>query len=640
MTRLFAIFGSVLVSGLILVSTAFSAVITAEQRKELNQVREDVADVDKLIKDKKYDEANKALDEAATKIEKIVKDAELKPGDKMIAPVQLLIDKKKQTLQKLAGTTKGKEDAADVSFIKQVAPLLNSKCVSCHDEKAAGKLRLDSFADMKKLSKSGALLQIGQPQRSLLMARVTAPAGGGRMPKDGAALSSDEVTMLANWIKQGAKFDGEDETVKLSDFGKPATKARPNTPIKIAKATGNEKVKFVKDLAPDFVAICQRCHSGNNPRGGFRTVTFEDLMRGGDSGAVLEAGSLENSRLWKLVSAQENPKMPPGQARIYKKWYESLQVWIEEGCKYDGDDPKVPLARLVPTEDELKLAKLSRMTSDEFIAMRKTQTHDQWKKVLSKEEANELETSDFYFYGNVDPTRLKQLSGWADEHAKALRGGFKLPDSPIWKGKLAVIVYKDRFGYSEFSQTIENREADPAIVGHSEVSVGQEEAYIVIQDIGDTANSTLPDTRLNLIDQMTGAYLKRDGKKLPEWLIRGTGLAMATKEVGGDNEYLRGLRGSAADALRGLESPGDLFGEGKFAPTDMAPIGYTLVGFMIKEAGQPNFMKFVAALQSGSKLQEAVGSVYKPATPQSLATAYLSSIGQSAGATVKKKGKK
>lgn len=150
----------------------------------------------------------------------------------------------------------------------------------------------------------------------------------------------------------------------------------------------------------------------------------------------------------------------------------------------------------------------------------------------------------------------------------------------------------------------------------------------------------LPDTRLNLIDQMTGAYLKREGKKLPEWLIRGTGLAMATKAVGGDNEYLRGMRGAAVDALRSLNAPGDLFGEGKFAPTDMAPIGYTLVGFMIKEAGQPNFMKFVAALQSGSNLPDAVGSVYKPATPQSLAKAYLASIGQSAGPAVKKKGKK
>lgn len=639
MQRLLAILGSVLVSGLILAGTAVPAVITAEHRKELNQIRDDVGDVDKLIKDKKYDEAGKLLDEATAKIEKIAKDADLKPGDKTLLPVQTLIDKKKQTLQKLAGTTKGKEDAADVSFIKQISPLLNSKCVSCHDEKAAGKLRLDSFAEMKKPSKSGYLLQIGQPQRSLIMARVTAAAGAGRMPKDGAALSNDEISILANWIKQGAKFDGDDETVNLADFGKPATKARPNTPIKIAKATGNEKVKFIRDLAPDFVTICQRCHSGNNPRGGFRTVTFEDLMRGGDSGAVLVAGDLERSRLWELINGGP-PKMPPGQARIYRKWYENLKIWIEEGCKYEGDDPKVPLARLVPTEEELKLAKLSRMTADEFVAMRKEQTHEQWKKVLGKEEARELETSDFYFYGNVNESRLKQISGWADEHAKALRGGFKLPDSPIWRGKLAVFVFKDRFGYSEFSQTIENREADPAVVGHSEVTVGQEEAYIVVQDIGDTANSNLPDTRLNLIDQMTGAYLKRDGKKLPEWLIRGTGLAMATKEVGGDNEYLRSMRGAAADALRSLETPGDLFGEGKFAPTDMAPIGYTLVGFMIKEAGQPNFMKFVAALQSGSNLRDAVGNVYKPATPQSLATAYLTSIGQSAGPAVKKKGKK
>lgn len=639
MKRLLAILGSVLVSGLILVVASAPAAITTEQRKELNQIRDDVGDVDKLIKDKKYDEAGKLLDEATAKIEKIAKDADLKPGDKTLLPVQTLIDKKKQTLQKLAGTTKGKEDAADVSFIKQVAPLLNSKCVSCHDDKAAGKLRLDSFAEMKKPSKSGYLLQVGQPQRSLIMARVTAAAGAGRMPKDGAALSSDEITMLANWIKQGAKFDGDDETIKLADFGKPATKARPNTPIKIAKATGNEKVKFIKDLAPDFVTICQRCHSGNNPRGGFRTVTFEDLMRGGDSGAVLVAGDLEGSRLWELINGGP-PKMPPGQARIYRKWYDNLKIWIEEGCKYEGDDPKVPLARLVPTEDELKLAKLSRMTADEFIAMRKEHSHEQWTKVLSKTEPQTLETSDFFFIGDVDAGRLKQISGWADEHAKALRGGFKLPDSSIWKGKLAVFVYKDRFGFSEFSQTIENREADPAVVGLSEITVGQEDAYIVIQDVGDTANSTLPDTRLNLIDQMTGAYLKREGKKLPEWLIRGTGLAMATKEVGGDNEYLRSMRGAAADALRSLETPGDLFGEGKFAPTDMAPIGYTLVGFMIKEAGQPNFMKFVAALQSGSNLRDAVGSVYKPATPQSLATAYLASIGQSAGPAVKKKGKK
>jgi mono/diheme cytochrome c family protein len=639
MKRLVAVFGSLVVAGLIMLTTAAPAAITVEQRKELNQIRDDIGDVAKLIREKKYEDAGKMLDDFTAKLEKIAKDADLKPGDKTLAPVQLLIDKQKQALQKAGGIGAGKADAADVSFIKEIAPLLNSKCVSCHGDNAAGRLRLDSFAEMKKGGKSGPLLSIGNPRTSLIMTRVSAPNPALRMPKDAAALTNDELNLLANWIKQGAKFDSDDENLKLSEFAKPATKARTNTPIKITKATGNEKVKFIKDLAPDFVEICERCHSGNNPRGGFRTVTFEDLMRGGDSGAVLKPGDLEGSRLWELINGGP-PKMPPGQARIYRGWYNNLKIWIEEGCKYDGDDPKVPLRRYVPTEEELKLATLAKMTADEFLTMRKDQTREQWKKVLSKEEATELETSDFFFYGNVDEGRMKQLSAWADEHAKALRGAFKLPDSLIWRGKLAVLVYKDRFGYAEFNQTIENRDADPAIFGHSEIGVGQEQAYIVLQDVGDTANSINPDTRLNLIDQMTGAFLKRDGKKLPEWLIRGTGLAMATKEVGGDNEYLRSLRASAIDALRGIEQPGDLFADGKFAPTDMAPIGFTLVSFMIKEGSQPKFGQFLTALQSGKNLRDAVNDVYKPATTQTLATAYLGSLGQSTGPAVKKKGKK
>ena len=104
MKRLLAIFGSVLVSSLIVVGTAHPAVITAEQRKELTQIREDVADVEKLFKDKKYDEAGKALDEATSKLEKIIKDAELKPGDKLITPVQLLIEKQRQALTKASAT--------------------------------------------------------------------------------------------------------------------------------------------------------------------------------------------------------------------------------------------------------------------------------------------------------------------------------------------------------------------------------------------------------------------------------------------------------------------------------------------------------------------------------------------------------
>ena len=126
---------------------------------------------------------------------------------------------------------------------------------------------------------------------------------------------------------------------------------------------------------------------------------------------------------------------------------------------------------------------------------------------------------------------------------------------------------------------------------------------------------------------------------MPEWLIRGTGLAMATKEVGGDNEFLKGLRASAHDAVRGLEKPDDLFGEGKFSPADMAPVGFTLVTFMIRQGSLPKFVQFVNTLQTGTDLKTAVNNVYKPETTQSLAMSYLNALGSSGG-PLKKKAKK
>lgn len=626
-----------LVGGLSALVPSVRAAITPDQRKELNQIKEDVGDAAKLLKDKKYEDAGKLLDELTSKLEKLAKDADLKPTDKLLVPVNTLIDKQRQILLKQTGAAKGKEGADDVSFTKQIAPLLNAKCLTCHDNNAAGRLILDSFAEMKKGGKSGPLLQLGQPQKSLIMGRLTAP-GPQRMPKDGTPLSNDELNLVANWIKQGAKFDGEDENTKLADYGKPGAKPKNTAPVKVAKATGNEKVHFIKDVAPDIVSLCTRCHSGANPRGGYRMVTFEDIMRGGDSGAVVIPGDLDGSRLWELINGGP-PRMPPGQLRIRRAWYEKLKVWIEEGAKYDGDDPKIPLARLVPTEEELLMEKLAKLTPDEFLAKRKEQTHEQWKKALSKEEASEVETAELYVYGNATPERLKQIAEWGEEHAKLLRTTFKLPGETIWKGKLAVIVYKDRFGYGEFSQTINNREPDPAIAGHSIVTAAHDDAYVVIEDVGDTGTALKPDARLNLIDQMTGAFLKRQNKPVPEWLIRGTGLAMATKEVGGDNEYLKGLRSAAQEAVRGLEKPDDLFGEGKFSPADMAPIGFTLVTFMIREGTLPKFVQFVNTLQTGTDLKTAINNVYKPASTQSLALGYLNALGSSGGA-VKKKPKK
>src|SRR5204863_1711928 len=101
-----------------------------------------------------------------------------------------------------------------------------------------------------------------------------------------------DIRKIADWIVQGAKFDGDDEATELADLGQDKS-GQP--PVQIVKATGNETVSFSKDIAPFMVNLCVNCHGGNNPRSGFSLETFEKLMRGGKSGRVVIPGNTDDS---------------------------------------------------------------------------------------------------------------------------------------------------------------------------------------------------------------------------------------------------------------------------------------------------------------------------------------------------------
>ena len=604
------------------------AALTSAQRRELSKIRKDVSRASSLIRRKKLGEAEKLLDEADKRLEKLAKAAKLKTNDKSLAPTKTSIARQRQVLKLRKSGKKGSPKDSDipVSFTKQVAPILRARCLNCHNNRASGRLRLDTFAGMKRGGRSGPLLSVGNAKKSLIVRRLIAPANQ-RMPQKRAALPSKEIQTIARWITQGAKFDGDNENTPLASLkaGDPASPKKKPVPVVIAKATGKEKVSFVKDIAPTFVNLCTRCHGGRNPRADFSLVTFESLMKGGESGRVLIAGNLEGSRLFRLVGALELPRMPQGQARITRKFYNDLQTWINEGLKYDGGDPKKRLRDLVPTDEELKAERFAKLSPEEFAQFREDRTDEQWQRVLRKEPARFVRSKEFFIYGNASAERLQQMAEWAEDHAKSLRSVFGVKDNLIWKGRLTVFVYKDRFGYTEFNQVIHDRDTAAEVTGHSVVTPSFEDAYIVLQDIGDEAGSDTPGLKINLIDHLTGAFLKRAGRNMPDWVSRGTGLALAARKSSG-NAYIQGLRGAAIEALRGLEKPEDVFASGKFSPTQIGPVGYSLVDFMLKAGGTPKFGRFIRSLQSGSNVAAAVKAAYPPADLKALGTAYLRSL--------------
>lgn len=605
------LFASLFASLLCGVPAVAVAAVTPEQKKQIIEINKSMSAVAAKIRKKEYAEAEEVLKAAETRIEEIAKEADIETKDKVFNTAHKTIATHRKNLDKAQGKTAARPRNQGVSFTKDVAPLINEKCVGCHGATGqSGGLRLDNFAGWIKGGRSGQLLTAGSPQQSLLLFRMATSDTSIRMPKEEDPIDREKLAIVANWISQGARFDGDDQEAPLATLRTAEESKEEAASMKIVAPKGTEKVSFTRDVAPFMANLCVGCHSGNQPRGGLSLETFYDMLRGGDSGKVVLPGEpKEMSRLFRLTGGLELPRMPQGQARITRKNYEDLKTWFDEGCVYDGVDPKTPLRTFVKSEAEQAMERAARMSPAQFETHRKERTTAALKKALPNDTPITLESEDLLIVGNASEDRMKQVETWSKEHVATLRKGFGMPGGTIWKGRLAVILLKDRFGYEEFHQTVEQRTAAAEMHAHLEVTPTLDECYVVLEDVGDEVSAASPGLRVHLIDQLTGAYLCRTGVELPNWLQRGTGLTLASKVVG-RNAYIEAMSKEAATIVPTLPNPGDVFQDASFSPSSINAVGLTLVEFLRSSGGPSKLGEFVKALESGTGVDEAITQCY------------------------------
>ena len=117
---------------------------------------------------------------------------------------------------------------APVGFMKDVAPILVRNCIGCHNgRKSESKYNMTTF---KLLSKGGAqgediTLEAGDPEGSRFVELLRAD-GQPRMPYKQDPLPADQVALIERWVREGAKFDGNDA---LEDWVALAHKLAPVT---------------------------------------------------------------------------------------------------------------------------------------------------------------------------------------------------------------------------------------------------------------------------------------------------------------------------------------------------------------------------------------------------------------------------
>src|SRR6185503_5420327 len=105
----------------------------------------------------------------------------------------------------VAAVPAGAEDKP-VSFYKDVFPIFKRSCNGCHHPgKLKGQLDLTTYEAFQKGGKHGAAFKAGDPKESILMEEISGAEPS--MPKEGDALTKEEVALMERWIREGAKDD-------------------------------------------------------------------------------------------------------------------------------------------------------------------------------------------------------------------------------------------------------------------------------------------------------------------------------------------------------------------------------------------------------------------------------------------------
>ena len=103
-----------------------------------------------------------------------------------------------------------------VDFVKQIKPILADRCVVCHNsETLLGELNLQTRALAFSKRETGPVIVPKNAEKSMLYLVLTLPAKDKKaMPATGHRIPKDEVSLIRQWITEGAQWpDGKDGAI-------------------------------------------------------------------------------------------------------------------------------------------------------------------------------------------------------------------------------------------------------------------------------------------------------------------------------------------------------------------------------------------------------------------------------------------
>src|SRR5215467_2008644 len=106
--------------------------------------------------------------------------------------------------------------AADPSYYREIQPVLQKNCVGCHQPamKSSG-LDLTTYNGFRDGGKHGPAFTPGAPEQSSVLRYITGDAKP-PMPLGAPPLSKEDIGLIREWIKAGARDDSPSETISTA----------------------------------------------------------------------------------------------------------------------------------------------------------------------------------------------------------------------------------------------------------------------------------------------------------------------------------------------------------------------------------------------------------------------------------------
>ncbi len=288
---------------------------------------------------------------------------------------------------------------AEVSFEKEVWPLLEKSCVECHraayeeagrTKKPKGGLRLDAAWAILAGGEGGKVVEPGAPDKSDLLARTMLPEDEDDfMPPKGTKWTDADKDIVRRWIAEGAGFGGWEGSAE----GKPVEK-------EVAGALGESWMQAHYDgllqgiVAADEAAIAKVTEAGGrvtplaieNPLLAVDFIVERDQTTD-EKVAAISAIREQLTHLDLSRTAITDAGLAPlrGMPRLTRVDLHATKIG-DEGLKHLVELPNLTYLNLYDTQvSDAGLAYLSQLTKLRNVYLGKSQATEQGIKRLQKE---------------------------------------------------------------------------------------------------------------------------------------------------------------------------------------------------------------------------------------------------------------